>query len=120
MHPLRLSGLGVGRLDRGVELGGVAALLARAVAAALAATKRHVVVHPGGGQVHHHHARLGVALEVRGVLEAGGGNAAGQAKGGVVGQGQGFVQCIEFVAINFALVSLLALSELCHIRGPPR
>src|SRR5262249_53284778 len=65
----------VGGLHRGVELGGVAPLLARPVARAFAAPERHVIVDAGGRQIDHHHAGLGIALEVAGVFETGGADA---------------------------------------------
>src|SRR5258706_5070545 len=74
----------VGSLDHGVELHRVAALLARAVARAFAAAEGHVIVDARGRQVHHHHPRGGIALEVLGMLERGGGDARGQAEGRVV------------------------------------
>src|SRR4030095_5463495 len=74
----RRSGGRIRRLDRRVELSGIAALLARPVAGAFAAAEGHVVVHARGRQVHHHHTGLHVALEMRGVLEGGRGNAGGE------------------------------------------
>src|SRR3546814_6634334 len=47
------SGLGVGGLHHGVELGGIATLLARAVARPLPASERDVVVDARGRQVDH-------------------------------------------------------------------
>src|SRR6516164_8132012 len=75
----------VRRLHRREELGGVAPLLARAVARAFAAAEGDMVVDPGGGQVDHHHAGLGIALEVGGVFEAGRADARSQAEWRVVG-----------------------------------
>src|SRR5262245_19616857 len=75
----------VGGLDRGVELDGIAPLLARTVARAFAAAERYVVIDPGGRQVHHHHAGLGVALEMARVFEAGRADARRQSEIGVVG-----------------------------------
>src|SRR6478735_3862546 len=48
----------VARFHRRVELGGIAALLARPVARALPPAERHVVVDARRRQVDHHHARL--------------------------------------------------------------
>src|SRR5690606_17583935 len=85
---LRPSGRRISRLDRGVELHRVAALLARAVAGGLASTEGHVRIHARGRQVDHHHARLRMTLEVRGVLERGGADARAQPELGVVGHRQ--------------------------------
>src|SRR3546814_15043144 len=73
------SGLGVGGLHHGVELGGIATLLARAVARPLPASERDVVVDARGRQVDHHHPGLGIALEVAGVLQRAGADEIGRA-----------------------------------------
>ena len=91
----RLPREGVGRLHRGVELLGVGALLARAVARALPAAERHVVVDARRRQVDHHHAGLAVALEVRRVFQARRADAGRQAELGVVGDRQRLVVVLD-------------------------
>src|ERR1700710_3071554 len=54
----------IGRLDLGVEFGGVAALFARAIARGLSATEGNVEIEPRGRKVDHRQSRLRVALEV--------------------------------------------------------
>src|SRR3954470_9305329 len=55
--------------DDGVELLGVGALFARAVAGFLPAAERHVVVQTRGRQIHHHQAALRMPLEVTGIFQ---------------------------------------------------
>src|SRR3954469_21835415 len=86
-----LAGIGIGGLHRRIELACIGALLAGAVARALPAAERHVIVDAGGRQIDHHHAGLAVALVVRGVFQAGGADAGGEAELGVVGDRQRLV-----------------------------
>ncbi|NRP23209.1 hypothetical protein LPJGGPFB_06479 [Ensifer adhaerens] len=58
---------------------------------ALAAAEGHVEIDAGGRQVDHHHAGLGIALEMRRVFQAGGGDARRQAERRVVGNGKRLV-----------------------------
>src|SRR5271154_1917520 len=60
----------VSRFYCGVEFHRIAPLLARSEVRAFAAAKRRVIIDPGRRQVDHRHADLGIALEVRRVLEA--------------------------------------------------
>ncbi|TWA49151.1 hypothetical protein FB005_101545 [Sinorhizobium medicae] len=92
LHPaLFCSSQRVGGFDIGVEFSGVFALLARTVGGSLAAAERHVEVDTRRGQVEHHHAGLGIALEVRRVFQAGGGDTRRQTEGRVIGDGQRFI-----------------------------
>src|SRR5690606_32176977 len=75
----------IGRLDRGVELGGVAALLARTVARTLAPAKRHMEIDACRRQVDHHHARFRIALEVGRIFQARRADARRQAEIRIIG-----------------------------------
>src|SRR5690606_34194976 len=75
----------VGDLHLGEELIGVLALLLGAVARALGAAEGHVEIDARRRHVDHHHAGLGIALEMRGMLERGGDDTGRQAELGVVG-----------------------------------
>src|SRR5690606_20299099 len=98
----------VGGFHRGVELLGIAPLLARSVGRAFAATERHVVIDARGRQVDHHHACLGVALEVIGVFQRGGADACRQTELGVVGHGQCFVIVLDAYHAGHGAEDLLA------------
>src|SRR3954447_3837609 len=74
-----------------VELPCVCTLLARTVAGFFPPAKRHVIVQPGCRQVHHDEAALCVSLEMAGVAERRGHDAAGQAERCVVGNGERLV-----------------------------
>ena len=102
-HHQALARVSIGGFHRGVELACIGALFARAVARAFASAERHVIVDTCGRQIDHHHARLAVALEMRGILEAGGADAGGKAEVGVVGDRQGMLQ-------GLAITILLGLS----------
>src|SRR3569832_1802114 len=110
------SGLRVRGLDGRVELRGVAALLARAVARTLAAAERHVVVHARRRQVDHHYAGLRIPLEVRRVFQRRRRDAGRQAELGVVGERQRLVVVLGADHAHHRPEDLLAVDAHARLR----
>src|ERR1700722_17211678 len=81
---LRASSHRIGRLHRRIELRRIASLFAWPEVRSLTAAERRGIVEARLRQVDHRHARLGIALEMRGVLEACGADAGAQTEIGVV------------------------------------
>src|SRR5271155_5147600 len=75
----------VGCFHRGVELDRVAPLLARSKVRTFSAAEWRVIIDARRRQIGHRHARLDIALEMRGALEARRADAGAKAKIGVVG-----------------------------------
>jgi len=105
------SGLQVGGLDRGVKLPGVLPLLARTEARILSAAKGHVVVGARGGEIDHDTAAHRTLFKIHGGSEGLGNDASGEAKLGVVQDGQRFLVALGFDHTGDGREQLLSINR---------